>query len=196
MQVHQKCCRTGSPDSGSFPLKWNHHSSQQLSRTLLCLILSNNCISHGAGLCELGWNTDISLQTTIKLLMLGTSATPPWFPAWLLHTRAWPARCVSLTYRKRFIFTLANLQRVSNGNCGASVSVSPARLVDELLQPCFDLIIGEESHVPRVSNSQAVPISQQGGPRLHTHTHTKINVNSMKGICPHTVYELKTKSNL
>lgn len=104
-----------------------------------------------------------------------------------------------LAYRKRFIFMSANLHRVSNGNSvafWASVSVSPARLVDELLQPCFDLIIGEESHVPRVSNSQAVPISQQGGPRLHTHTHTKIKVNSMKGICPHTVYKLKTKSNL
>lgn len=107
MQVHQKCCRTGSTDSGSFPLKWNHHSSQQQSRTFLCLILSNNCISHGAGLCELGWNTDISLQTTIKLLMLGASAMLPWFPACLLHTRAWPAHlpCVSLTYTGKDLYS-------------------------------------------------------------------------------------------
>lgn len=31
--------------------------------------------------------------------------------------------------------------------------VSPARLVDELLQTSFDLIVGEEGHVPRMSNS-------------------------------------------
>lgn len=53
------------------------------------------------------------------------------------------------------------------------VSVSPARLVDELLQPRFDLIVGEEGHVPRVSNRQAVPVPQQGRPRLHTHTQEK-----------------------
>lgn len=72
----------------------------------------------------------------------------------------------------RCIFMRANLHRGSKGNSG--VSVSPARLVDELLQPRFDLVIGEESHVPRVGNRQAVPVSQQGRPRLHTHTtHTE-----------------------
>lgn len=46
------------------------------------------------------------------------------------------------------------------------LSVSPARLVDELLQPRFDLVVGEEGHVPWVSNRQAVPVTQQGRPRL------------------------------
>lgn len=49
--------------------------------------------------------------------------------------------------------------------CGVDVwyhDISPARLVNELLKPSFDLIVGEEGHVPRVSNCQAVPVPQQG----------------------------------
>lgn len=51
-----------------------------------------------------------------------------------------------------------------------SLDISPAMLVDKLLQPRFDLIVCEEGHVAGVSNCQAVPVPQQGRPRLHTHT--------------------------
>lgn len=60
-----------------------------------------------------------------------------------------------------------------------SLYVSPAMLVDELLQPRFDLVVGEEGHVPRVSNCQAVPVPQQRRPRLHTHIHRNTRVTHL-----------------
>lgn len=56
--------------------------------------------------------------------------------------------------------------------------VSPARLVDELLQPRFDLVVRKEGHVAWVSDCQAVPVPQQGRPRLHTRTRTKRECDS------------------
>lgn len=50
------------------------------------------------------------------------------------------------------------------------VGVLPARLVDELLQASFDLIVGKKSHVSWVSHRKAVPVPQQRRPRLQTNT--------------------------
>lgn len=41
------------------------------------------------------------------------------------------------------------------------MGVLPAGLVNELLQASFDLIVGQKSHVSRVSHSKAVPVPQQ-----------------------------------
>lgn len=175
------CCTTitnfknaagaGIMDSGSFPVNWNHHSSYRTTKTApnsqadLCFyfILCNNGLSHGRAPCELAWNTDISLQATIKALMLGTSAMLPWFPA---SVRASPSHASMAIWQPRM-----NPQSMMCADVSStSVSVPPAGLVNELLQPSFDLVVGEESHVPRVSHSQAVPVSQQGRPGLHKHT--------------------------
>lgn len=48
-------------------------------------------------------------------------------------------------------------------------AASPARLMDEPVQTSLDLVVGQEGHVTRVCDGQAVPIPQQGRPGLNTH---------------------------
>lgn len=148
--------------------------------------LTNNCSDVNVALHRPSLNSDISSQCTIKPLMLGTSAMLPW----VLHTPThshtpnnWnvtlasrlnlcPSVVHNLHLTRMILFDYIHIHshseiltdwfRLHYKLCvsRAPVSVSPARLVDELLQPCFDLIVGEEGHVPRVSNCQAVPVPQ------------------------------------
>lgn len=58
------------------------------------------------------------------------------------------------------------------------MGVLPARLVDELLQASFDLVVGEKSHVSRVSHRKAVPVPQQRRPRLQMHKNTRSKIDT------------------
>ena len=49
----------------------------------------------------------------------------------------------------------------------------PSWLVDKGLQLGLHLIIGQEGLVARVSDSQGIPVLEQGGPGLEQSTHTQ-----------------------
>jgi len=46
------------------------------------------------------------------------------------------------------------------------MNTSPSGLVDVLVQPSLDFVVGEERHVSRVSHCQEIPVPQNGPPRL------------------------------
>lgn len=48
----------------------------------------------------------------------------------------------------------------------AALKRSPSRFMNELLKPGFDLIVGQECHVARMSHRKAIPVSEQRGPGL------------------------------
>lgn len=71
-------------------------------------------------------------------------------------------------------------ERNRAGPCWLS-SLSPARFVNEFLQPGLHLVIGEECHIARVSHCQAVPVPQQRWPGLGKHQRNKLATHFCEG---------------
>jgi hypothetical protein len=65
----------------------------------------------------------------------------------------------------------------------------PARFVNEFLEPSFHFIISQESHVTRVSYSEAVPISEQRGPWL------KKQESKHRPFCSRSITNLRAMKN-